>query len=196
MCDKPPDLNPNIFDSWAAEVPVVYTDVEKELRRSFEISTGFIDKISVLDAGSIAVAASVIIAITTRSDLSPCQLRQIVDGLVLIVILFLISLVFTVVHHFLAVRIAKLEAMYSEIDFYRKMIWSCVASIRDVVSENEKVKIDELMKELDVEPIKNQEKIVKKKKLLHKWADIIGNASICLFLVAYIIVTFYVFKLW
>jgi hypothetical protein len=76
------------------------------------------------------------------------------------------------------------------------MIRSCVASISDVVSENEKVKIDELMKELDVEPIKNQEKIVKKKKLLHKWADIIGNASICLFLVAYIIVTFYVFKLW
>jgi hypothetical protein len=148
MCEKPAGSNSEPFSSWAAEVPVGYKEVEKELRRSFEISTGFIDKISVLDAGSIAVLASVIIAITARSDLSPCQLRQIVDGLVVIAFLFLLSLVSTVVHHFLAVGIAKSEAKYSEIDFHRKMIRSGFALIRDNVSENEKAKVDELMKGL------------------------------------------------
>jgi len=42
------------------------------LRRSFEISAGFIDKVSALDAGSIALAASVIIAITAKEPLRRC----------------------------------------------------------------------------------------------------------------------------
>jgi hypothetical protein len=61
-----------MFGPWAAEVIVAYKEYEKELRRSFEISAGFIDKVSALDAGSIALAASVIIAITAKEPLRRC----------------------------------------------------------------------------------------------------------------------------
>jgi hypothetical protein len=199
MCDKSSELNPNMFGPWAAEVIVAYKEYEKELRRSFEISAGFIDKVSALDAGSIALAASVIIAITAKSDLPPyllCRMHQIVHGLVVIVFLLLVSLVLTVLHHFLVVHIARLDAKYSEIEFPRRMMRSGLAIVRDNAPTNDKALVDQLEKSQDDESFKEQVRIVKKRKFWHKWADAFGYTSTSLFLVAYAAVAFYLLKLW
>src|ERR1035438_10196173 len=88
------------------ELRTAYAEHEKEMRRSIDISAGFFDKLSALDGGSIALAASVIIALTAKPEFASGRAREIVHGLVVIVILLWASLISAVMHNFLAVRIA------------------------------------------------------------------------------------------
>src|ERR1035438_3003082 len=102
MCDKPTGSNSELFSSWAAELPVAFKEVEKESRRSFEISASFFEKLSALDAASIAVAASAIIAIIIKPELNSCLFfQQIVHVLIVIVLLLWASLIFSVLHNYI-----------------------------------------------------------------------------------------------
>jgi hypothetical protein len=104
-------------------------------------------------------------------------MHQIVHGLVVIVFLLLVSLVLTVLHHFLVVHIARLDAKYSEIEFPRRMMRSGLAIVRDNAPTNDKALVDQLEKSQDDESFKEQVRIVKKRKFWHKWADAFGYTS-------------------
>jgi hypothetical protein len=80
---------------------------EDDNRRSLGISTGFFEKLATLDAGSIAVSASIIVAILLKPELREST-RGIVDEIVVVVLLLWTSLFSSIVHNFVAVRVANL----------------------------------------------------------------------------------------
>lgn len=203
MCEKPTEIETEDISAFRAELGRLeaelrndYEKHERELRRSIEISTSFFDKLSALDAGSIAVAASVIIAMSAQKVSISNSFPGIVHGLVAIVILLWSSLVCTVVHNFLAVHLAALDAKYSEIEFVRTMLRKTLATARQITPEISQSVVDELEKNVHKDPAEQQRKIVRRKQVLYPCVTILGYASIGTFLIAYTLVAFYVRRLW
>jgi len=149
----------------------------RSVRRSLEISAGFFDKLSVLNAGSIAVAASVTIAIIARPDLISSQFRSIVHGLVVIVFLLWASLICAVIRNFLSAIIAVFDAKYSDIEIVRRATRKGLAIARNNVSANDKVVVDQLERDAEKEPFQKQTRIVKRQRILHQCANVLGYAS-------------------
>jgi hypothetical protein len=83
---------------------------EKEHRRSLEVRANFYDKLSALDAGSIAVTVSVGIALLGRSGSRIGSLHSNLSWLAVIAFFFWISLVCAIGHNSIFVKIARLEA--------------------------------------------------------------------------------------
>ena len=114
-----------------AEVRAAYKEHEKESRRNLEIRTAFCATLSALGAGSIAVAASIGMALTAKPQLLSGSLHATAHGLVVITFFLWVSLVCAVMHNFLVVHIAKLESEYSGHEFVRTIIRRAFAMVRD-----------------------------------------------------------------
>jgi hypothetical protein len=197
MCDKPTGSNSELFSSWAAELPVAFKEVEKESRRSFEISASFFEKLSALDAASIAVAASAIIAIIIKPELNSCLFfQQIVHVLIVIVLLLWASLIFSVLHNYIFARIAALDASYSGLEFLITRMRTGMAIVRDNATSNEQIKVDKLEKEMVEGSLKSQKRIVKWTQILHPCMKFLGYFSVLMFLAAYTIAAIYLSRLW
>lgn len=82
----------------------------KERRRSLEVRASFYDKLSALDAGSIALAVSVGIALLGRPGSRIGSLHSNLSWLAVIASFLWISLICAIGHNFIFVKIAKLEA--------------------------------------------------------------------------------------
>ena len=83
---------------------------ERENRRSFEIRANFYDKLSALSAGSIAIAASVGIALLAKSEAHVGYTHSNLSWLVAIAFFLWISLISAIGHNYLFAKIARLEA--------------------------------------------------------------------------------------
>jgi len=81
-----------------------------ERRRSLELNSSFYDKLSALGAGSIAVAVSVGIALLGKSGLPISSVHSHLTWLLWITVLLWISLVCSIGHNSMFVKIARLEA--------------------------------------------------------------------------------------
>jgi hypothetical protein len=81
-----------------------YKEHEKERRRSVEISAGFFDKLSTLSAASIAVSASIILAIAVKSDVHSGATQIVVRDLLTIAFLLWASLLLAIFHNFLGCK--------------------------------------------------------------------------------------------
>jgi len=178
------------------ESKTAYAKHEKTLRRSIDISVGFFDKLSALDGGSIALAASVIIALTAKPEFASGRVREIVHGLVVIVILLWASLICAVLHNFLSVRFSAHDAQYSEIDFNRTIIRNTLPIAKQIIPEIDNSVIDQIEKNSQEESAANQKKIVDRKERLFPTVRIVRYISAGAFLVAYTLVVFYLFQLW
>ena len=168
-----------------------------EFRRSIETSTGFFDKLFALDAALMGVAATVVMAIMARSEYPTCPLREAVRGLVVIFNLLGFSLVFAVIHHFLAVHIAANDAAYADVDLtgagMRDTFQIALASAPGVESAQAEVVKGMVHPKLVTEP---QKKIVTAKQRKHRCMKISGNISIGAFLLAYIFLVYCSCLIW
>jgi ABC-type multidrug transport system fused ATPase/permease subunit len=83
---------------------------EKEHRRSLEVRASFFDKLSALDAGSIAVAVSVGIALLGRPESRIGSVHSNLSWLAVIAFFLWVSLICAIGHNFIYVKISRLEA--------------------------------------------------------------------------------------
>lgn len=168
-----------------------------EFRRSIETSTGFFDKLFALDAALMGVAATVVMAIVARSEYPTCLLREAVHGIIVIFYLLGFSLLFAVIHHFLAVRIAADDAANAEVDLIgvlvRETFQIALASAPGVESAQAEVVKGMVHPKLVTEP---QKKIVTAKQRKHRCMKISGRISIGAFLLAYFLVAICSWLIW
>lgn len=73
MNDNPNPVPPERMEKFIEEIKPSLKEHEQEKRKSLEISAGFFDKLAALNAGSIAVSASIILAICLSQKLDPIR---------------------------------------------------------------------------------------------------------------------------
>jgi hypothetical protein len=175
-------------------------EYEEEFRRSVETSTSFFEKLFALDAALMGVAATVVIAIMARSEYPTCSLREAVRGLVVIFNSLGVSLLFAVIHHFLAVNIAASDAAYADVDLtgagIRETFQIALANtpgVGEVATAQAEVVKGLMYQKLVTE---EQKKIVTAKQRKHRCMKISGNISIGAFLLAYFFLAFCSCLIW
>jgi hypothetical protein len=196
MSDETVQIPVALQDRFEAEVRAAYKEHEKESRRNLEIRTAFCATLSALGAGSIAVAASIGMALTAKPQLLSGSLHATAHGLVVITIFLWVSLVCAVTHNFLVVHIAKLESEYSGHEFVRVIIRRALAMVRDGGAAESLVHLDRLTDDAQVQPLSQQQQTVRRREFLHPCATVSAYVSMGSFLAAYTLVAFYVLRLW
>lgn len=169
---------------------------ENEARRSFEISSSFYEKLAALNAGSLAIAVSIGIAIVSKPELKSSPLFQYSHWLIVIIICFWVSLVCAAIHNFIVVGIAKLDADYAEIEFVRTIIRRGLAIVKERSSIADQSQIDLLEEKAQEKPLREQQRNVKLKTRLKLLALFMGFTSMGVFLSAYTLVTVCAARLW
>ena len=196
MSDDPIKISPEQLSG----IRLALKEYEGEFRRSIETSTGFFEKLFALDAALMGVAATVVMAIMARSEYPTCPLREAVRGLVVIFNLLGFSLVFAVIHHFLAVHIAANDAAYADVDLtgagMRETFQIALANtpgVGEVATAQAEVVKGMMHQKLVTEP---QKKIVTAKQRKHRCMKISGNISIGAFLLAYLFLVICSWRIW
>ena len=196
MSDDPIKISPEQLSG----IRLALKEYEGEFRRSIETSTGFFEKLFALDAALMGVAATVVMAIMARSEYPTCPLREAVRGLVVIFNLLGFSLVFAVIHHFLAVHIAANDAAYADVDLtgagMRDTFQIALANtpgVGEVATAQAEVIKGRMHQKLVTEP---QKKIVTAKQRKHHCMKISGNISIGAFLLAYFFLALCSWRIW
>jgi hypothetical protein len=193
MSDETVEIPAALQERLVAEVKEAYKETEKESRRSLEITTSFYDKLSALDAGSIAVAVSIGIALIAKSE-RPTLLAN-AGWLAGITVSLWFSLVCAVAHNFVVVRIAKRESAYHEVEFVRTILRQSMAMVNAAFPTQDQ-RFDQLLTKVQETPILEQQHIVKRIQFLHRCAPPLAYISIASFLAAYTIVVARVVRLW
>jgi hypothetical protein len=196
MSDDPIKISPEQLSG----IRLALKEYEGEFRRSIETSTGFFEKLFALDAALMGVAATVVMAIMARSEYPTCPLREAVRGLVVIFNLLGFSLVFAVIHHFLAVHIAANDAAYADVDLtgagMKETFQIALANtpgVGEVATAQAEVLKGMMHQKLVTEP---QKKIVTAKQRKHRYMKISGHISIGAFLLAYFLVAICSWLIW
>ena len=196
MSDDPIKISPEQLSG----IRLALKEYEGEFRRSIETSTGFFEKLFALDAALMGVAATVVMAIMARSEYPTCPLREAVRGLVVIFNLLGFSLVFAVIHHFLAVHIAANDAAYADVDLtgagMKETFQIALANtpgVGEVATAQAEVLKGMMHQKLVTEP---QKKIVTAKQRKHRCMKISGHISIGAFLLAYFLVAICSWLIW
>jgi len=196
MTDNGIEIPREVQEKFRADLKQDWQEHEREFRRSLEISAGFYEKLVALDAGSIAVAASLGIALVAKPQLQFGPVHAIAHWLVLVTVFLWLSLLCAVFHNFAVVGIAKLDAAYSEDDFVRRIVRRSLTLARDISSEESKPYLDEIFEKAQHEPFSKQERNVKRRRTLHRCATVLGYFSMASFLLAYTLVVYCVAHLW
>lgn len=83
---------------------------DQELRRSLELSASFYEKLAALDAGTIAVAVSVGVALLGTGAIHSAFLHSNIDWLVAVAFFLWSSLICAIGHNALFIKVARLES--------------------------------------------------------------------------------------
>ena len=168
----------------------------KERRRYFEVRANFYDRLSALDAGSIAVIVSVGIAVFGRLQNSLILIKPYISLLAVVVFLFWLSLICAIGHNFLFVRIASLEAEHAD-------PWSDYLALISVRAQAEAIAYSEMSDILQKEFVGSFHGRVQALAMnLHRTNQSIthirflGSTSVAAFSLAYTLVMFCVVRLW
>ena len=175
MSDETAEFSREQISELEAEFLEGYKEYEAEVRRSIEISSGFYEKLSALDAGSIAIAVSVGMAIAANPTFRSFAPFSIVHWLIATIILLWTSLITSVLHNFLSLRVARLDAAYSEIQYIRNLMKKGLKMVRDRLSASETAQLDQLSALAHEKPILSQQKFVRNRQLALSWAP--GSAT-------------------
>jgi hypothetical protein len=162
----------------------------KEFRRSLEMRTSFYEKLCALDAGSIAVAASVGMAIVAKPELRSGPHHANISWLAGITVSLWFSLVCAVAHNFVVLSIAKLESSFAEAECHK------LATLRDLGSPAADLAANELLTGILKETVREQRDSLIRRMTLNLRATALGYLSIGSFLAAYTLVVACVLRLW
>lgn len=165
---------------------------ETERRRSLEVRASFHEKLSALDAGSIAVTVSVGIALLGKSDLRFGSLHSHLSWLLWIAGFLWVSLICSVGHNSMFVKVAALEAEQAK-------DWSNYLGLISAQSGASK-EVAEMVTKLIVDTL--HERINKTAMKMHHTdqsvyrAIVLGKIAVATFLIAYTLVMVAVIHLW
>jgi predicted small secreted protein len=167
-----------------------------EVRRTIQIRTGFYEKLVTLDTASIAIAASVSVAMITKGVTPNPALSSVSHWLVWIIFLLWVSLISGVAHNFVVVGIAQLEAAHSNLGFIRKLMRESLTFATKIYPEVDRSVIEQVLTIAEKKPQAIQRRNVKITNALQKLAPILGYISMAGFLVAYTLVAICTRRLW
>jgi hypothetical protein len=97
-----------------ASTEEVKAKANQELRRSLELSASFYEKLAALNAGSIAVAVSVGVALLGKAAPHSAFLHSNLNWLVAVAFFLWLSLICAIGHNALFIKVARLEAERAE----------------------------------------------------------------------------------
>jgi hypothetical protein len=169
---------------------------EKEQRRSLEVRADFFEKLSALDAASIAVAVSVGIALLGKSESLIGSVHSNLSWLAVIASFLWISLICAIGHNFTFVKIARLEAELALASAKVVVLMSASASARAVgVSKSADI-VDQHFIDTFEERIHKDAMTATRKDLSVKRVMLLGHIAVASFLLAYTLVFVCVIRLW
>jgi hypothetical protein len=195
MADEPVLLSLEQMTRFQEGMKEPYKEHEQEKRRGLEINAGFFEKLSALNAGSIAVAASIILAIEAR----PNVVRTVLHQILIVVALLGVSLLLGILHNFLAAVVAKVEAAYSETHLVVALtklllsIGGMTSSIDDVTPSQAASQVEDAVRS---GLLPKQRRLAKATQILYPTAAVIGYLSMASFFAAYTLVMVYLLRLW
>jgi hypothetical protein len=167
-----------------------------EVRRTFQISTGFYEKLVALDAASIAIAASVGGTMIAKAATPNPALPSISHWLVWIILALWLSLICGVAHNFVVVGIAQLEAAYSELEFVRKLMRESLTLTTNLYPDLDRSAIEQVLTFAEKKPQAAQRRNVTFTRILQKLSPILGYISMAGFIGAYTLVALCTRWLW
>jgi hypothetical protein len=173
-----------------------YKEHESEKRRSLETSSGFYDKLSTLSAGSIAVTASILLAITVKSDIHSGATQIAIHDLLRIAFLLWLSLMLSILHHFMSAQIAKMDAAISENEFTSTMTTLTIGVAQEEMpglGDDTYAQVEDMV---HAQTSPKQQKHVKNRDRLYLWVLWVGYVAAASFVLAYTLVIVYLRHLW
>lgn len=173
------------------------TKHQKELRRSVEIGSGFYDKLAALSAGSLAIVASVGIAVLAKFGFTSSTLRSFSHWLVCIAVLLWIALLSAVIHNLALVHIANLEAAISRETMQMALMRELDKRSSKVLPSISEHAVRRAVDMLEAEPRKRQRKSISNQERLLRIERVLGFVSITAFISAYsLVVILLVTRVW
>jgi hypothetical protein len=189
-------LTRKMMKQFEADIKEPFKEHESEKRRSVEIRAGFFEKISALSAGSMAVCASIILAISGQYDIHSDSIRVVIRDLILIADFLGASFLLSILHNFLAAQVTKLDVAISASQFQ----WILFSKASSLVQETSPSINDETMAQAEdavrEQMSPKQSRQVKYRDYLYLCLDWFGHLSILVFGIAFALVLFYLHKLW
>jgi hypothetical protein len=196
MNSDDPLLTREQMKQFEVDIKEPYKEHESERRRGIEINAGFFEKITALSAGSMAVCASAILAISGKSDIHSGSTRMAVHDLILIADFLGASFLLAIFHNFLAAQVAKLDVAISESQF-QWILFTRAASLAQMTTsptnDETMTQVEDAVRE-QMSP--KQSRRVKCRGSLYLCVNWAGYLSILVFGIAFALVLFYLHQLW
>ncbi len=169
---------------------------KKEHRRSLDVRASFFDKLSALDAGSIAVAVSVGIALLGRPESRIGSVHSNLSWLVVITLFLWVSLICAIGHNSIYVKIARLQAEQALAWAKYIGLISASASARAAGSPKSAEFVDQHILETLSERIHADAMLATRTSLSVNRVMLLGYIAVASFLFAYTLVFICVIHLW
>jgi hypothetical protein len=189
-------------DLWAAnrsnakqKSEAAKADVEQQNRRNREVRASFYEKLTALDAGSMAVSVSIGIALIGKTQ-PHALVHSNLSWLTAIVCLFWASLVCAIGHNYLFVRVLKLEleqatAMSNFLALVSAQLEVSAVGSTEVAEMVAQAIIDSLSRRIKVDTARAGRISLQ----LHRISRL-GSVAVGTFLLAYSLVLFEVIRIW
>lgn len=194
--DDDDPLSPAQFKSLYDAMVQAAKEHESEKRKSIEVSTAFLDKLAALDAGSIAAAASILLAIANKGNIHCEPYRTAVHHLLIVAALLWASLVLAILHNFLVTKLAKLYADLSEAEYLVKIITHSAPYVKQIelsVTDDILAQIEQMMRDQQSPKVK---RMVAEANILYPATTWIRHISTGIFVLAYTLVLVFLRTLW
>ncbi len=188
-------VSPERMEQFFSDIKAPLKVIEQERRKSLEVSAGFFDKLSALNAGSIAVSASIILAVLLKSETHPEWVRVVVHELLSVVGFLWLSLVLAILHNFLAAIVAKVATAQYEAEF----VWTLTQHTISMAQETEpidKSTYTQAKQAVREQLLPKERRLVKANRIIYLTVNIMGYLSMLMFLIAFTLVPVFLFRLW
>jgi hypothetical protein len=196
MSNNDAPLSREQMKQFEAGIKEPYKEHEDEKRRSLEISSGFLDKLAALSAGSMAASASITLAIVVRSDVHSGATRTVIHDLLLIVGFLWASLMLAILHNFLAAQVAKLDAAISASQFQWTLMSHTLSLTKETMPTIDDATMERAENLLREKASPKESRHVKWRELLYPTVNWIGRFAMLTFVIAFTLVMFYLHQLW
>ena len=196
MTDEKDDPTKPHLKKMSASADEAEEKSEREQRRSLEVRASFYDKLSALDAGSIAVAVSVGTALLGRPGSGIGSIHSNLSWLGVIAFLLWISLICAIGHNSIFVKIARLEAEQAKAWSNYLALISASASAHAGGSPGTGEIVDKVLLDSLHERINAAAMNTRRRELSVNRVMLLGYIAVTSFLLAYTLVFVCVIRLW
>jgi hypothetical protein len=196
MTDENDDLKKARVDELKASADDAKEKFEKEHRRSLEVRASFFDKLSALDAGSIAVAVSVGIALLGRPESRISSMHSNLSWVAVIAFFLWVSLICAIGHNSIYVKIARLEAEQALASSKFRVLMSASSLAHAKGSPKSAELVDQHIFDTLTERIQASSMLATRRSTSVNRVMLLGWVAVASFLLAYTLVFICVVHLW